>query len=174
MRRALTFFLVLILNLTLQSTLFQHMDIRGIVPNTSIIIIISISLLRGSMEGGIAGLFSGLLQDIFFGTSIGFYGLLGMLCGHFAGKFNKGFYRENYALPIFLCLLSTFIYESCVYILGPLFKGYTNYGHFLFSIILPEMVYNAVLAIIIYRILFTINSIVENHEKHKRRLFSIK
>ncbi len=174
MKRALTFFIVLTLNLVFQSSLFQYMDIRGIIPNTAIIIIVSIALLRGSGEGAAAGFFSGLIQDIFFGTGIGFYALLGMLCGHFAGKFNKGFYRENYAMPIFLCLIATFLYESCIYILGPLFRGYTNYLYFLFNLILPEMVYNAILTILIYRILFTINGILENTEKHKRKLFSIK
>ena len=174
MRRILTFSVVLVVNLVLQSTLFQHISISGVVPNTAIIIIVSVALLRGSTEGAIIGLFSGILQDVFFGTSIGFYSLLCMICGYLVGKFNRGFYRENYALPILLCSISTFIYESIIYILGPLFKGYTNYLHFLLNLILPETVYNAILTILLYRILFTINGMVEQKEHHKRKLFSIK
>lgn len=174
MHRVITTFLVLIINFVLQSTLFQLLKIRGVIPNTAIIIIVSMSLLRGSREGAVVGFCSGLLQDIFFGYIPGYYAVLGLACGYLVGKFNKGFYRENYILPILLTCLSTLAYESVVYVTGPLFSGNTNYIFFLFNLIFPEAVYNAVFTIIIYRILFALNSMVEQKERHKRKLFSIK
>jgi len=167
-------FLVLIVNIVLQSSLFQLLEIRGIIPNSAIIIIVSISLLRGSREGAVIGFFSGLLQDVFFGSFLGYYAVLGGICGYIIGKFNKGFYRENYILPIFLTSISTLAYESVVYVSGPLFSGNTNYPYFLFNLIFPETVYNAVFTIFIYRILFALNGAIEQKELHKRKLFSIK
>ena len=166
--------LILIINLVLQSSIFQLISVRNIIPNTAIVIIVSISLLRGSKEGAIAGFFAGFLQDIFFGSSNFYYAILGALCGYITGKFNKGFYRENYMLPIFISSISTLIYESIVFITGPLFNGSTNYLYFLFNLIIPETVYNAILTVVIYRILFAINSFLEQKEQHKRKLFSIK
>ncbi|MGL4790756.1 MAG: rod shape-determining protein MreD [Anaerotignaceae bacterium] len=167
-------FLVLIVNLVLQSTLFQNFAIRNVIPNTSIIIIVSMSLLRGSWEGMAVGFVAGMLQDTFFGGAMGYYALFGMITGYFVGKFNKGFYRENYVIPFFLCAITTFIYESCIYLTGFLFTGVMDYGYFLINLIFPEVVYNGVLTIVIYRILFSINSDLEFRERYKRKLFTIK
>ncbi|MGE4215189.1 MAG: rod shape-determining protein MreD [Anaerotignaceae bacterium] len=174
MRRSVTIFAVLVINLVLQSTLMNSIQIRGIIPNTAIIVIVSMSLLRGSTEGAITGVIAGLLQDIFFGIAFGYYTFWGMLLGFWVGKINKGFYRENYVIPIFICSISTVAYESCIYLTGMLFSGNTDYLYFLINLIIPEMVYNAILTILIYRVLFSINSILEQKEKYKRKLFSIK
>ncbi len=173
MRRIITVFLVLSVNIVFQSTILQNFSINGIIPNTAIIIVVSMALLRGSTEGAACGIAAGFLQDAFFGSSIGYYALLGMLLGFFAGKFNKGFYRENYVLPVIVGIVSTVAYESCIFLTSVLFSGNVMYFYFLLNVILPETVYNAVTTIIIYRILFSINGYLEEKEKYKRKLFTI-
>lgn len=173
MRRIITVFLVLSVNIVFQSTILQNFSINGIIPNTAIIIVVSMALLRGSTEGAACGIAAGFLQDAFFGPSIGYYALLGMLLGFFAGKFNKGFYRENYVLPVIVGIVSTVAYESCIFLTSVLFSGNVMYFYFLLNVILPETVYNAVTTIIIYRILFSINGYLEEKEKYKRKLFTI-
>lgn len=163
--------LILIINLILQSTVFQSIQIRGILPNTAIIIIVSYALLRGSKEGAITGFFCGLLQDIFFGTSLGFFSCMGMVTGYYSGKAHRDFYRENYILPLLLCTLSTIVYETLVYCTSFLFRGNLNFIYYFNNLILPETVYTAVLSIIVYRILFGINEAIEQKERYKRRLF---
>ena len=174
MKRAVIVFIILILNLIFQSTVLQCFRFNSVIPNTAFAIIISMSLLRGRVEGCLTGFGAGILQDIFFGTSLGYYALLGVLTGYIVGKFNHNYYRENYALPVFLCFIGTVVYESVVFVTGPLFEGYLNYFYFLVRIILPEAVYTAVAAIIIYRVLFSVNERIEKSERYKRRLFSIK
>lgn len=173
MRRIITVFSVLCVNIVFQSTILQNFSINGIIPNTAIIIVVSMALLRGSTEGAACGIAAGFLQDAFFGSSIGYYALLGMLLGFFAGKFNKGFYRENYVLPVIVGIVSTVVYESCIFLTSVLFSGNVMYFYFLLNVILPETVYNAVTTIIIYRILFSINGYLEEKEKYKRKLFTI-
>ena len=73
-----------------------------------------------------------------------------------------------------MCFIGAVIYESVVFVTGAFFNGYLNYIYFLINIILPEAVYTAITAVIIYRILFSVNDRIEKSEKHKRRLFSIK
>lgn len=174
MKRIVITGIILFINLILQSTLFHLFKIRGIMPNTAIIIIVSYSLLRGSVAGAVVGFFAGLLQDMFFGNTIGFYSLLGMLSGYFAGKVHQDFYRENYIMPLVLCALVTVFYETVVYISGFLFSGKLNYFFYFSRLILPEAVYTSVVSIAIYRILFSINEYLEENEKHRRKLFKIK
>lgn len=173
MRRFLWTAAILALNLVFQSSLLPFFKIRGIIPNTALVIIISFSLLRGSFEGCLTGFGAGLLQDIFFGSSIGCYALLGSLTGYFCGKFNHGFFRENYATPVILSTAAAVIYESAVYVIGFLFAGNLHYLYFLLNLILPEAVYTAIVTFVIYRILFSINEHIENKEKYKRKLFTV-
>ena len=58
--------LVIIINFILQSTVLRLIEIRGVIPDTMIIITVSYALLRGQDTGAAAGFFGGLLYDIFF------------------------------------------------------------------------------------------------------------
>jgi len=174
MRRFIITALILIINIVLQSTVLNLIRIHYVIPNTALIITVSMALLRGSFEGSLTGFGCGFLLDIFFGTSIGYYSVIGTLFGYLAGKFNHGFYKENYVLPILMCFFSTIIYESVIFFTSAFFYGYLNYFYFFFNLILPEAVYSAVFTIVIYRILFSVNEQLEKREKYKRRLFSIK
>ncbi|HIT72030.1 MAG TPA: rod shape-determining protein MreD [Candidatus Fimicola cottocaccae] len=169
--RVISTALILILNIILQSTLFQAIRIVNIMPNTSIIIIVSYALLRGRTEGAAVGCFSGVLTDIFFGTSFGFYAFLGMMTGYICGRSFHNLYRENYILPIMISSAAVFIYENIIYFTGFLFKGNTEYFYFLIHLIIPEMVYTGVFSIIIYRLLFAVNDWLEQREKYRYRLF---
>ena len=163
--------LIIFVNFILQTTLFPLLAIRGIFPNTALIIVTSYALLRGSKEGAIVGGFTGLLMDIFFSKMIGFYTLLYLAIGLFIGRSQKTFYRENYLLPVIFCTVSTIIYQAVLYIVGFMFRGEGNIFYFLFSILLPEIVYTAIVTILVYRILFGINEWLELKEKYKYRLF---
>jgi len=174
LRRVIITFIILVLNLVFQSSVLPHFEIRGIIPNTSLIIIMSYALLRGSFEGAITGFAAGLLQDIFFGNSLCYYAFLGMLTGYFCGKFHHGFFRENYATPVLFSIITVIAYETVVYITRFLFTGNLHYLYFLINLILPEAVYTAVLTFAVYRLLFFINENMENKEKYKRKLFTIK
>lgn len=163
--------LILFVNFILQTTLFQLLAIRGIFPNTALIIVTSYALLRGSREGAIVGGFTGLLMDIFFSRMIGFYTLLYLAVGLLFGRSQKNFYRENYLLPVIFCAFSTVLFQTVLYVTGFLFRGEGNILYFLFSVLVPELVYTAIVTIPVYRILFGINEWLELKEKYKYRLF---
>ena len=163
--------LIIFVNFILQTTLFPLLAIQGIFPNTALIIVTSYALLRGSKEGAIIGGCCGLLMDIFFSKMIGFYTLLYLAIGLLFGRSQKTFYRENYILPVIFCTISTVLYQAVLYITGFVFRGEGNLLFFLFSVLVPELVYTAVVTILIYRILFGINEWLELKEKYKYRLF---
>ena len=170
MRVAVTTFLIL-LNFILQSTLYPKLAIQGVFPNTALIIVTSYALLRGSREGAAVGAAAGLLMDVFFSTYIGFYTALFLLIGLLFGRSQQDFYRENYVLPMLFCAISTCLFEAAIYITGFFFRGEGNLLYFLFRILLPEVVYAAIVTVPYYRILFGINEWLELKEKYKYRLF---
>lgn len=161
--------IILIVNLILQSTYFEYIQIFGIKPNTAIIIIVSFAMMRGSFEGAIIGFCSGLLQDILFSSSIGTNAILGLYIGYFCGKVNKDFFSENYFLELFLCIASVFCYECIIYIFGFLVRGRTNFIYFFYRIILPEVIYTSVISLVIYKLIYKINNRIETREKLNRK-----
>ena len=170
MRILITAFIIF-LNFILQTTLFPLLAIRGIFPNTALILVTSYALLRGSKEGAIIGGCCGVLMDIFFSKMIGFYTLLYLAMGLLFGRSQKTFYRENYILPVIFCTIATVLYQAVLYITGFMFRGEGNILYFLFSVLVPELVYTAVVTMLFYRILFGINEWLELKEKYKYRLF---
>ncbi len=170
MRIAITA-LVIFVNFILQTTVFPLLSIQGIFPNTALILTTSYALLRGSKEGAVFGSITGFLMDVFFNTSVGFYAILYAAAGFLFGRVQRDFYRENYVLPVFFCAVSACLFQGVLYVTGFLFQGEGNLLYLLFSVLLPEIVYTAILTIPVYRILFGINEWLELKEKYKYRLF---
>ncbi len=138
----------IVLNFLMQSTILHYIEIRGVIPNTTIILIVSYALLRGSTEGAIVGFFSGLLQDIFFGTSLGYFTLFNTITGYLFGRGNHNLYLTSF-----------------------LFRGQLNFLYILSHTLLPEAVYSCIFTIPLYRVLFGTNEWLELKEKYKHRLF---
>ncbi len=170
MRIIVTTVLVLI-NFILQTTLFQHLAIQSIFPNTALIVAVSYALLRGSKEGCIVGILTGLLFDVFFGTATGYYTLLFFAISYFTGKSQKNFYRENYLLPILFCTMAAGMYETFQFITELILRKDGNLLFFIIKILIPTIVYTAVVTVPIYRVLFGLNEWLELKEKYKYRLF---
>ncbi|NLK21509.1 MAG: rod shape-determining protein MreD [Epulopiscium sp.] len=171
MRRIFAISIILIITNILQSTYFQALKIRGVIPNFYIMIIVSFALLRGSKEGAIVGLFAGLLQDVYFGTAIGFFALIGMYIGYFCGKINKDFYPESFLLPLVLTIFSTFFYDLSVYVFTYLVRGKINFIFFFNNIMLPGVVYTGIISLFVYQGIYYLNEKLEIKEKKYRKFF---
>lgn len=169
--RVLVSALILIVNLIFQSTLFEHIAIMGIKPNTAIIIVVSFAFLRGETEGLLIGAFAGLLQDSFFAPFIGLNVFISMLIGYLCGRFFSDFYKEGIMIPMVITIVATFTYEFIFYIFYPLLMGYTNFLYFLNTTILPETVYTTLFSVVIYKIIYSINLKLEKRERYNRKLF---
>ena len=162
---------ILIANFSLQSTLFQYIEILGVRPNTALIIIVSYSILRGDVEGAILGFFAGLLTDVYFGPYIGAYALMYMLIGYICGKPFKNFFRENFLLPLSLVAASSLLYQFVIYIVAYLFHADLGLPYYFRTIILPGAVYTLIFTVPLYALLYGINNKLEEYEKKKRKLF---
>lgn len=170
MRIAITALLVLV-NFILESTVFPYVAIRGVVPHTALLIVISLALLRGSKEGALVGLASGMLNDIFFGTVVGYYAVILGGIGYLFGRNQKHFYRENYLLPAIFAIAGAALYEVVLFATNALIRSEIHVTFFILRILLPQIVYSAAISIPLYRLLFGINDGIEMKEKYKYRLF---
>ena len=170
--RALIVGVIVLINFILQSTVFGYIAILDIVPNTALIFVVCYAILRGDVEGGIVGLASGLLRDIFFAPYfLGLNALLCMLAGYLCGKPFKHFFRENYVAPVILTAVSMLIYGILFYLVMFLPQGGTNFAGVFAYTVLPETVYTVIFALPLYHLVYRINFRLENYEKKRRSMF---
>ena len=76
MKRKLITLAIIILCFLLQSTIFPSLAFACVQPNLFIIVTASFGFMRGRKEGMAVGVICGLLTDVFWGNTIGFYILL--------------------------------------------------------------------------------------------------
>ena len=169
--RAFCMCIILLLNMILQSTLFQNFAILGVLPNTALLLVVSYAILRGDVEGAFVGFFAGLLQDIFFARYIGFYAMCGALTGFVCGKPFKDFFRENYLMPVVLVAAAMFANEFVFYVFHFLLFGQTDFWYYFHKLILPAMVYTLFLSIPIYRLVYGLNRRLEGFSKRRKNIF---
>lgn len=151
----------------LQTTTFQALSFANIAPNLMIVIVSSFGFMRGRKEGMFIGAFCGALIDIFCGSYFGVYALLYMYVGYINGLFRKRFYPEDIKLPLLLIAASDVCLNLVIYILMFLFRNRYNFGYYLQSIILPELVYTMLVTILLYFILLKINQKLEDYERKR-------
>ena len=167
--RAFIVSLMLLFAYILQSTVLQYTQIFNVKPNLVIMLIIHLSLMRGSVEGAIVGFVGGLLMDILAGRIVGLYSLIGMYVGVAAGYFNKRFYKDNYFVALFFTFIFSFVFEFIFYVLFYFIWGETRILYALQHIIVPEAIYNCIIAVPVYMVLIKVDKWLEKREKSSRK-----
>lgn len=169
-RKVITFFIILI-SFLLQSTLFVKLKFGAVSPNLLIVVTSSFGFMRGRKSGMAVGAISGLLVDIFWGQLLGFHTLLYTVIGYLNGSFERLFYDEDIKLPIVLISASEFLYGICIYVFVYMLQGDFAFGTYLFSIIIPELVYTILVTLILYQVILHINRKLESEEQRSASKF---
>ncbi|KAB3531441.1 rod shape-determining protein MreD [Alkaliphilus serpentinus] len=142
--------ILLIINLILQSTLFQYFAIFGVLPNTALVLIVSISIFTGKGKGAITGFVAGLLQDIIFGKMVGLNAMIYMLIGYTMGSINEKLYKDNPIVPILLTAASTVAFETINMVFLYLMRYRIELFNVFKNMLIIEVLYNSFLSIFIY------------------------
>ena len=169
-RKVITFFIILI-SFLLQSMLFVKLKFGAVSPNLLIVVTSSFGFMRGRKSGIAVGAISGLLVDIFWGQLLGFHTLLYTVIGYLNGSFERLFYDEDVKLPIVLISASEFLYGICIYVFVYMLQGDFAFGTYLFSIIIPELVYTILVTLILYQVILHINRKLESEEQRSASKF---
>ena len=163
MKRKIIVALMILISFLLQSTVFKALAIGSISPNLLVVLTSSFGFMRGKKEGLWVGFFCGLLEDIFYGRLLGMHAVMYMYIGYVNGYFNRIFYGEDIKLPIFLISVSELAYGLGTYAVMFLMRSRFAFFYYLTRIILPELVYTVILPLVIYRIINSVNPILENN-----------
>lgn len=141
--------LLLIISLVFQTFPQDLIALGGIRPDLIFIVVICLSLLRGSREGVFIGLGGGILKDLTSGLSGGACTLSLTISGLLAGLLKNFFFKENILVPLFVVLLGTVIKEI-IFFLSVCSSGLTLDAGRLKLILLPEIALNCLLTLPIY------------------------
>lgn len=163
MLRIIVLAILIVINFTLQSTLFGFHDIHSITPNLLLILTMSFGLMRGRREGMLVGFFSGFLVDSFFSSVLGPYMLLYMIIGYINGFFHRNYIVEDVLLPLIVIIIDDIIFNFFVYMFSFLLKNRLELGLFFTRIIIPEMLTTALLTIIIYKFYVFVNKLLKKN-----------
>lgn len=165
MKRVITLGILIIICFVLQTALFPFIKVADTSPNLLLILTVSFGLMRGRKEGMLVGFFCGFLYDVYFGYTIGLYMLLYMLIGYCNGFFHRLYLVEDILLPITIILLDDFLLNFATYVIFFMMRNRMEFGLYMKQTILPDMIYTALLTLLIFKLLVFINRTLKRWEK---------
>ncbi len=172
MKRKLVIILLIWACFILQTAVMSRLDLLAATPNLLLILTVSIGFMQGKTEGLLTGFLGGLLIDLFYGSMFGFYALLYLLCGYYAGRFSQIYFDEDVKIPLILVSICDFALNVCVFAVHFLLRGRLDFLGYLKGVILPETVCTAIFTIALYRLFYKINhSLVEKEKKGRQSLW---
>lgn len=148
---------LILLCFCIQTSVFPLLPMFSSVPNLLLILTFSFGFIYGSRTGMLCGLFAGLLMDLFYTGTFGFYSMIFVILGFLNGLFTQYYYDDFITLPLVLCGLSDFLYNFYIYVLRYLLRARLDFGYYFWKIILPEMVFSVIVTLFVYRLLLMAN-----------------
>ncbi len=168
MRKTLTvicLILIFFLIYFLQANLFSTFTIAGIKPNLLVIYVLFIGLFANQFIGISFGVAIGLILDFLYGKTIGISAVMFCVIGYLGSYFDKNFSKENKLTIIFMVAGATFIYELGTYFLNSVILKFDREFLYFTKIVLIEMLYNVLLAIILYPLIQKAGYIIDRNFK---------
>lgn len=152
--RPIVIALSIIFGLILQATLFAELNLfgLGLVPDLTLIVVVSYGLLKGPWYGSILGLAGGLVSDLLAGGSIvGVGALARMATGFLAGLLEKTIFKDNLLVPFLSLLAGTAVCEAIFLTINSALGWPLGPVLYLIPRVAAISLYNAVLAPFLYR-----------------------
>lgn len=157
---------LLLFPIALQTTVFSHLNLLGVVPDLVLIIIICYGLLNGTNKGLFLGLIGGFLLDLTAGGILGINIITKALLGFCAGHLERMVFKDNLFVPIISVLVGTIISELLSFLILSAFGWRMGFFPFFFSILIPLCLYHIILTGPVYIILLK----ALNRYKHREKV----
>ncbi|MDP4143862.1 MAG: rod shape-determining protein MreD [Bacillota bacterium] len=146
MKKKLMLAFLLILFLVLDNSFIPFFAVRGYYPSLLFVFAICYSIINEDWSGLWIGMFSGMLQDLYFFKGFGVNTFLNILLCVTAAQVGKSLFKEKSLIPIITVFILTVVKGvgifTVLYMLGV-------YSHI--EVALFNGVYNLVIAVIMYR-----------------------
>ena len=142
--------LVYIIVYLLQINFFSWFTIAGIKPNLFIILVLFIGLYAGKKYGAILGAIFGLGLDLLSSNVIGQTAVILGIIGFAGGYLDKDFSKDSKITVILMVIAATAIYEIFIYTYRAIMLSLHVEIWPFTKILMIEIIYNGILAIILY------------------------
>ncbi len=142
----------------LQSTLLTHIAINTVKPDLALIILVFVSMRRGSMVGQVSGFLSGIVEDFMSAGPFGFYPLgfhplMRAITGFLYGLFSGKIFVDPLLMPMVLTAAATLLKGLMSGLLSAIF-GFSASGFLYFTgRIWIEIGYNAAFSPFLFALL---------------------
>ncbi len=164
-KRRISTIIIIILAFLLWTTLFQSLKLANVAPNIMLVLVVCFAYMRGRMSGLLTGFLCGILSDMMYGTVIGLYAFGLMTIGFLCGYCQKVYFTDNYILPCVLVGISDFAYGIFYYVTEFLVRGRRDFGFYLSTVILPEVIYTILVAAVLFRLLNSLEKYLTEKRK---------
>ena len=158
-RNLIIIIIILAAALLLQATLLERVAIKGVKPDIVLIILVFVSLRKGSMTGQLSGFISGIIEDLLSLAPLGFHAFSRTLIGFLYGLFEGNIFLDPVFMPLIVVAVATIIKAILSSLVVLLFSistsGYGSWGLRLFI----EVGYNALLSPFLFALLGFIRSL---------------
>lgn len=154
----------------LEANFFSWFNLAGVKPNIFIILVIFIGLFAGRKIALTFGILFGIFIDLFIGKSVGVTSVMLGVIGLLGGYFDKSFSKDSRMTTMLMVIMSTFIYETGAYIINTFIMSTTIEIIPFLKILIIEMLYNAILMIILYSLFQRIGYRIEEEFKGNKIL----
>lgn len=153
LRTILFTLLALVICILLQSTILGKIALGGVRPDLAMLVLIFVSMRRGSMVGQVSGFASGFLEDLMNVSPLGFHSLMRTVIGFLFGLLSGNVFIDPFLMPIILAVVGTLLKGILSGIISALF-GLASSGFITFTgRIWIEVGYNGVIAPFLFALL---------------------
>ena len=164
MRRTISFVVIILIALLLQTTVFADIRLLGAQPELMYLITIVFAMLEGPSSGAIAGFAGGMAQDFLLNQPKGVTALALTLLGYAIGLLRTYIVSPSPILPVFLVAGGTFagvvFYGVVSFLLGLLDSSWW----YLLRVAALSGLYNAILTPLLYPL---IRRVAEGSRPHR-------
>lgn len=163
-------FIVFLIIYFMQANFFTWFNLAGVKPNLFIILMLFLGLFAGRKFALTFGIIMGIFIDLFISRTVGVTSVMLGIVGMLGGYFDKSFSKDSRMTLILMIGVSTLIYELGIYgITSIIGSAEFEVIPFIKKIII-EMLFNAILIIILYPLFQTAGYRLEEKFKENRIL----
>jgi rod shape-determining protein MreD len=135
-----------------QASALSSVEMLGAAPDLLLVVVVAIALLRGSIAGAAAGFLGGLLIDLVTMSTLGVSSLLLTAAGYWAGRYGETTGRDRAQAPLVAVMAITLLVGIGGYGLH-FMLGDSVSAHLSLVPLLPALLWNALLAYPVHRLL---------------------
>ena len=143
--RKFSLWLIVLVLLILQVTLFRKLEIWGVRPDAVMVVLVYVALAYGPVVGSVFGFFICLAEYSVLASALASLPLAGTLIGYLVGRYGTKIMYESYLVQLVIVFLSVIVFDIINYI----WLGSAEFYVAFFRYTIPGALYTALAGVIV-------------------------